>query len=44
MFDKLLKLIIDNAIIDDLGWRSCYTCTECIEDWLEETGQTGGDE
>ena len=34
----------ENAIIDDLGWCSCYTCTKCIEDWLEETGQAGGDE
>lgn len=22
---------------------SCYTCLKCIEDWLEESGQTGSE-
>ena len=34
----------ETAIIENLGWCSCYTCTKCIEDWLEESGQVGDDE
>ena len=21
------------------GWKSCYICVQCIEEWLEESGQ-----
>lgn len=34
----------ETAIIEDLGWCSCYTCTKCIEHWLEESGQGGDNE
>lgn len=27
------------AIMEGYGWGSCYICTDCIEEWLEESGQ-----
>ena len=29
---------------DDCGAVSAYTCLECIEEWLEESGQIESDE
>ena len=31
--------IRDKAVFPSEGWRSCYICTNCIEAWLEESGQ-----
>lgn len=31
----------ETAIFPGEGRRSCYTCTTCIEAWLEESGQAG---
>ena len=27
------------AIVEGQGWRSCYICLPCVENWLEESGQ-----
>lgn len=35
------KMLMQKAIIEDLGWRSCYICIPCVEQWLEEIGQVG---
>ena len=31
--------IMDKALFPGEGWKSCYICTKCIEEWLEESGQ-----
>ena len=31
--------IEDKALFPKEGWKSCYICVRCIEEWLEETGQ-----
>lgn len=33
------KMLIQRAIVEDMGWCSCYICLPCIEKWLEESGQ-----
>lgn len=32
-------MVMQSAIIDGKGWRNCYICLPCIEEWLEESGQ-----
>ena len=29
----------EKALFPGDGWKSAYTCTACIEEWLEESGQ-----
>lgn len=29
----------DKALFPGEGWKSCYICTNCIEEWLKESGQ-----
>ena len=29
----------DKALFREEGWKSCYICVQCIEEWLEESGQ-----
>lgn len=36
------KMLMQRAIVEDMGWRSCYICLPCIEKWLEESGQVDG--
>lgn len=36
---KGTKMIMQSAIVQDIGWCSCYICLPCIEKWLEESGQ-----
>lgn len=31
--------VCEKALFPAEGWKSCYTCTKCIEQWLEESGQ-----
>lgn len=38
-FSKGEKMLIQRAVVEDMGWRSCYICLSCIEKWLEESGQ-----
>lgn len=38
-FSKGEKMLMQKAIAEDMGWRSCYICLPCIEKWLEESGQ-----
>lgn len=26
----------ESALFPSEGWRTCYTCTQCIEKWLDE--------
>lgn len=33
------KMLMQKAVIQDMGWCSCYICLPCVEDWLEESGQ-----
>lgn len=33
------KMVMQKAIVQDLGWCSCYICLPCIENWLGESGQ-----
>lgn len=33
------KMVMQKAIVQDLGWCSCYICLSCIENWLGESGQ-----
>lgn len=35
------KMVMQKAIVDDMGWCSCYICLPCIERCLEESGQVG---
>lgn len=41
-FSKGEKMLMQRAIVEDMGWRSCYICLPCIEKWLEESGQVDG--
>ena len=36
---KGTKVIVQRAVVQDLGRCSCYICLPCIENWLEESGQ-----
>lgn len=33
------KMLMQKAVVEDMGWHSCYICLPCIEQWLEESGQ-----
>ena len=33
------KMLMQRAIVEDMGWCSCYICLPCVEQWLEESGQ-----
>lgn len=41
-FPKGEKMLIQRAVVKDMGWCSCYICLPCIEKWLEESGQVDG--
>lgn len=32
-------MLMQRAIVEDMGWCSCYICLPCVEQWLEESGQ-----
>jgi hypothetical protein len=36
-------VVCESGFMDGMA-VSCYTCTECIEEWLEESGQVDTDE
>lgn len=36
---KGTKMIMQSAVVQGMGWCSCYICLPCIEKWLEESGQ-----
>ena len=40
------KMLMQKALVEDMGWCSCYICLPCVEHWLEESGQVdaGDDE
>ena len=40
------KMLMQKAVVEGMGWCSCYICLPCIEQWLEESGQVdiGDDE
>ena len=38
-FPKGTKMVMQSAVVQDMGWCSCYICLPCIENWLEESGQ-----
>ena len=38
-FPKGTEMVMQSAIIESEGWRNCYICLPCIENWLEESGQ-----
>ena len=38
-FPKGEKMLMQRAIVEYMGWCSCYICLPCIEQWLEESGQ-----
>lgn len=38
-FSKGEKMLMQRAVVEDVGWCSCYICLLCVEQWLEETGQ-----
>ena len=33
------KMLMQKALVEDMGWCSCYICLPCVEQWLEESGQ-----
>lgn len=33
------EMVMQSAIIEGEGWRNCYICLPCIEEWLEEIGR-----
>ena len=33
------KMLMQRAVVQDMGWCSCYICLPCVENWLEESGQ-----
>jgi hypothetical protein len=35
--------VCQKAILPGEGRKSCYICTACIEEWLEESGQVEND-
>lgn len=41
---KGTEMVMQSAIIEGEGWRNCYICLSCIEEWLEESGQVESDE
>ena len=43
-FEKGTKMVMQSAVVQDMGWCSCYICLPCIESWLEESGQVDLDE
>lgn len=36
---KGTEMVMQSAIIEGEGWKNCYICLPCIEEWLEESGQ-----
>lgn len=36
---KGTKMLMQRAVVQDMGWCSCYICLPCVENWLEESGQ-----
>ena len=43
-FAKGTKMVSQRAVVQDLGWCSCYICLPCIENWLEESSQVDVDD
>lgn len=43
-FAKGTKMVSQRAVVQDLGWCSCYICLPCIENLLEESGQVDVDD
>ena len=47
-FQKTIKAgdyaVCETALFPGEGRKSAYLCTTCIEGWLEESGQVGGEE
>ena len=37
--EKGHKMLMQKALVEGMGWRRCYICLPCIEDWIEESGQ-----
>lgn len=35
------EMLVQKAIVQGMGWCSCYICLPCVEEWLEESGQVG---
>lgn len=40
---KGTEMVMQSVVIAGEGWKNCYICLPCIEDWLEESGQTGSE-
>lgn len=40
-FTKGTEIVMQSAVIEGEGWRNCYICLPCIEEWLEEIGRVG---
>ena len=38
-FQSGKKMLMQKALVEGMGWCSCYICLPCIEQWLEESGQ-----
>ena len=40
------KMLMQKSVIKGIGWRSCYICLPCVEQWIKESGQVeiGDDE
>lgn len=36
--------VVNKALFPGEGWKSCYICVSCIEEWLEESGQVKSQE
>ena len=36
--------VLDKALFPGEGWKSCYLCISCVEEWLEESGQVDSEE
>lgn len=36
--------VVDKALFPGEGWKSCYICVPCIEEFLEESGQVESQE
>lgn len=43
-FSKGEKMLMQRAVVEGMGWCSCYICFSCIEQWLEESGQVDTEE
>lgn len=37
-------MLMQKAVVEDMGWCSCYICLPCVEQWLEESGQVDMEE